>query len=175
MNAKNIVRLLHILGANNVEEGDEWVKASCPFAPFPESGHRNGTDSRPSFGISIGKRSHYHCFTCGVKSSLPIMVTALEFRSGKDLSKAKSFVFEKEDVSLEDYDDDSVDEPREVLSVLPTVLLHRYDKCSPNLHICRKRRITAEGIRRFRLRWDEAKGRLVLPVFDSSNRLVGVR
>jgi DNA primase len=177
MNSKKIVRLLRVLGAENIEEGDEWVRASCPFAPFL---HRKrdgtpGTDSRPSFGISIGKRSHYHCFACQKSGPLPILVTSLEFLTGKDFDKARAFVFANESAKMEDYDDDSVDEPNEVLSVLPKVLLRRYSPAHTHLDICRRRNLTAATIEHFSLRFDAAKARLILPVFDSLGRLVGIR
>jgi len=179
VNSKNIVRLLKILGAENIEVGDEWVKASCVFAPFVAEHRRKdgtpGTDSRPSFGISIGKRSHYHCFTCDRSSSLPSLITGLIFLTGNDYDKAQTFVLGHESLKMEDYDDDSVDEPNEVLSVLPKVLLRRYSPAHTHLDICRRRGISAAGIEHFSLRYDAAKGRLVLPVFDSLGRLVGIR
>jgi len=177
MKANNIIRLLKILGAENVEAGDDWVKASCPFAPWLHR-RRDGTpgsDSRPSFGVSIGKRSHYHCFACQKSGPLPILVTSLMFLTGKDLDKAQAFVLAHESMKMEDYDDDSVEDPNEVLSVLPKVLLRRYSPAHTNLDICRRRRISTSGIEHFSLRYDAAKGRLILPVFDSLGRLVGIR
>lgn len=44
----------------------QWVEARCPFT----SKHPRGTDKRPSFGVSVGPKSFYNCFTCKSKGPL---------------------------------------------------------------------------------------------------------
>lgn len=53
---------MYTLGVDQVHEAGEWVRGTCPLAPFL---HSSGKDTNPSFGIkeAIGG-AHYHCFTC---------------------------------------------------------------------------------------------------------------
>jgi 5S rRNA maturation endonuclease (ribonuclease M5) len=177
MKASHIVRFLKMLGVSNIEVGDEWVKASCPLAYW---NHRKadgtpGTDSRPSFGVAVGKKSHYNCFACG-PGHLQTLLTALMYNTGKDYDKEQDFLFKHEGSNFGEYEDGVEDaEPGEVLSVLPTVLLKRYSPIHTNFTFCKKRHISEESIKRFHLRYDPTRGRFILPIFDGKNQLVGIR
>lgn len=70
MNAPDLLILLEKLGCRKIKQTPKWLNASCPFAPYSPL-HRNGTDSHPSFGVTVSEgRSGYQCFTCNTKGNL---------------------------------------------------------------------------------------------------------
>lgn len=173
MRAQAIVRLLRLLGAENIEVGDgEWVQASCPFAPYPTSGHSRGEDSKPSFGIKVGKHSHYHCFACDKSGSASTLVTSLSFLSGKDNLKARRWVMQNEDHSLDDYEPEAEAEP---LVTIPEAVYKQFSPITKEIGYVKTRGITKEAIKHWGLRLDEYRRRLIFPVRDSEGRLVAVR
>ena len=170
MNRKNIVKLLGILDAGKVVESQEWVRASCLFAPWT---HANGTDSRPSFGISIGRQSHYFCFSCQRSGPLTTLVTSLCMLKRKDNVEAREFVAEHEKLELEPFED--LGKTHEPLSVLSPLVLKRFVMAHSGLEFARDREITEAAISRFQLHYDPANARLVFPIFDGKGQLVGIR
>ena len=66
MDLRSIINFLKLVGVGEIKISDdeEWVRCSCPLAPFT---HFKGSDENPSFGIVIEDKgeSSYHCFTCG--------------------------------------------------------------------------------------------------------------
>ncbi len=64
MKLHDICRLLELLGAENIDINEPWVRCSCPMAGIL---HESGKDDRPSFGAveNLEGESGYHCFTCG--------------------------------------------------------------------------------------------------------------
>jgi 5S rRNA maturation endonuclease (ribonuclease M5) len=169
MNKGNVVHLLQLLGAERITDSNDWVKASCVFAPWT---HSKGTDTRPSFGISVGKQSHYHCFTCGRKGPLPILVTALCMLRGSDNLEAREFVMENEDLSIEEYENYKDPEP---LAILSPTLLQKFEPADMKLSIVQKRGILPNTIVKFNLRYDNYEKRLIFPVRDRERNLVGFR
>ncbi len=69
MKLENILVFVEALGLKNVKVLDNWVMASCPLA---SKNHPNGSDSHPSFGISIKNdgASVWRCFTCNTEASI---------------------------------------------------------------------------------------------------------
>lgn len=65
MRLRDIIRFLKLLGVGEVKisEEEEWVRCSCPLAPWT---HVKGSDENPSFGIKVNDKgeSGFHCFTC---------------------------------------------------------------------------------------------------------------
>ncbi len=63
MNRDSILTFINALGGENIIDRGDWIMCSCIFAA---DSHTNGTDSNPSFGISINNENKlvYHCFTC---------------------------------------------------------------------------------------------------------------
>lgn len=66
MDLRSIVNFLKLIGVGEIKISDDedWVRCSCPLAPFT---HVKGRDENPSFGIVSNEtgESAYHCFTCG--------------------------------------------------------------------------------------------------------------
>lgn len=82
MKSDDIVRFLQLLRARNIEisPDNQWVRCSCPMAPFF---HSSGTDNHPSFGIKVnnGGLSNYNCFTCGT-GTLPLFLHKMTWTLG---------------------------------------------------------------------------------------------
>lgn len=66
MDLNSTIQFLKFLGAGSLKVSDEedWVRCSCPLAPFT---HFKGRDENPSFGVFVNPtgESSYNCFTCG--------------------------------------------------------------------------------------------------------------
>lgn len=169
MNREHVVQLLEMLGADKITQSTEWVRASCLFAPWT---HGKGTDSRPSFGISLGERSHYFCFSCQKSGPLTTLVTSLCMLRGRDNVEAREFVMNHEHLGLDAYENL---EPVEPLSPLAPQILKRFPPAHMGLEFVQRRGITQEAIDHFQLRYDPANARLIIPIFDSYGRLVGIR
>lgn len=77
--ARNFLRALNV---PPVDEGNEWVNASCPLAPWR---HKGGTDASPSFGVNLKGSGHVFCFACGFAGSLTKVVLELRMRGADHL------------------------------------------------------------------------------------------
>lgn len=171
MNRKNIVKLLNMLDAEKVVESHDWIRCSCLFAPWT---HSKGTDSRPSFGISIGRQSHYYCFSCQRSGPLTTLVSSYCMVKRKDNPAAREFVMKYEHIGLESPFED-LGKSHEPLSVLAPAVLKRFTPAHTNLAFVRERNISPEAIKRFGLRYDPTNTRLIFPVYDRKGQLVGIR
>ncbi len=95
MRRDKVVEFMKALGCENINEntGSEWVRASCPLAPWF---HEKGQDRRPSFGIRVTDReeeaSTYHCFACGSAGMLPKLLHNLQWLSHSYYKEASSIL-----------------------------------------------------------------------------------
>lgn len=99
MDRYNVVKILRYLGAYKFNFGDDYVQGNCPFA---KARHKSGIDRNPSFSISIGNISVYHCFSCGVKGRLSSLPNALSIVYKKDFRKLSKFISMYEKPLLEE-------------------------------------------------------------------------
>lgn len=95
MDKNNILRFLDALRAENVHEGDEWIRCSCPLAPWR---HAKGTDTNPSFGIKINEdgASGWYCFSCELGGRLQRLIHAICWNSGEYPWEAAEVVWDAE-------------------------------------------------------------------------------
>jgi hypothetical protein len=70
MDAGKVVEFLRALGCSSIRSKDRWVEASCPLARWTHG--KSGTDSRPSFGVSIEPQgeSRWRCLGCALGGTL---------------------------------------------------------------------------------------------------------
>ena len=65
MRLNDCIKFLKLLGIGEIKisEEEDWLRCSCPLAPWT---HFKGVDENPSFGIKINDsgESGFHCFTC---------------------------------------------------------------------------------------------------------------
>lgn len=89
MDRNNVIKILKYLGSYKFNTGDDYVQGNCPFAKVR---HSFGVDRNPSFSISTGNTSVYHCFSCGVKGRLSSLPSALSIVYKKDFRKLSKFI-----------------------------------------------------------------------------------
>jgi len=110
--------------------GDKWVNMKCPLAPYL---HSSGTDSRPSFGISISEDSTsvYYCFGCTPEARpLGWLLHNFYVLSGAFPTEAAKIymeneIFEEED-ALPKFSDPWFNPKVKVKSPVPPEVLRRY-------------------------------------------------
>lgn len=82
MKLDKIRQFLKTLNSEVDDYSDAWAKARCPLAPWT---HEHGSDSKPSFGITItGGDSFYNCFSCSSSGDLPDLVHKIRHHKAKD-------------------------------------------------------------------------------------------
>lgn len=162
MDEKNLITLLKSMGLTKISKKSGWVMCSCPFSQW---NHENGRDTKPSFGVSIGKTSTYHCFACDVKGPLTSLPSSLTFLLGRDLPEVRDFINQYENTLLETYESTS----KKVLEVIPDNLYKKYSVAS------RVRGISLPSIGHWNLRYDDKEHRILFPIKDVFGRLVGIR
>jgi len=91
MDKEEVVLFLESIGAENIDAspGSDWVKVSCPLAPWF---HESGRDEHPSFGVKAGPSPTYHCFACGCKGPLPRLLHNLHWLTGKRFEEASALL-----------------------------------------------------------------------------------
>jgi len=172
MKRKKVLALLGLLGADDIrDDGGDWVKCSCPFAPYR---HSNGTDRNPSFGIEVAQRSRYFCFSCKASGPLTLLVTNLIMYRGEDNVKARRFVSQNEDLSIGNYEDEY--KPEEPITLMPEGIKERFEPITNQLiRMVHKRKLTPEIIKRWEIMWDQKERRVIFPVRNDEGFLVGFR
>lgn len=85
MDTSHIEKLLHALGCERIRAGNTgWVYATCPLL----FRHVKGTDTKPSFAISIvpNGESHYKCHACNAVGTLNGLLWAIQKKYKRDVS-----------------------------------------------------------------------------------------
>lgn len=179
MNKKSIISLGRLLGIdeNKMEVTGDWLRFSCPFAPWL---HQRGTDLNPSFAVSIieGGKSRFNCFACAKKGTLMHLVTSLCGYAGDDAFDYRSLLslvaFEEENVTFtqteKPKENEIVSFPEKWLETYPTAYDH--ENCIPYLE---GRGISTEVSKALDLRWDYRYLRICFPIRDFHGRLVGMQ
>jgi hypothetical protein len=156
-----------------------WMNISCPFAPWT---HASGSDSNPSFGITINAegRSYYKCFGCGLKGSLAGMATRLGGYRKVDYSQARMWAESVEFKQalgrpVPDWEDIQDDDDSSVHSsdALPhPSVVHSYPIAVGNEYL-RDRGLHFPTPYRLGIRFDPFQRRVLFPVYDPQNRFRG--
>lgn len=169
MEREKVHELLRMLGAEKVVDRDEWVGSSCIFAPWT---HDRGTDLHPSFGISLGPRSAYHCFTCGQKGRLSHLPTVLWMLSGEERPDLRRFILSEE--ILRTRQDLHQTAPHAVLAapqVLEDDIPERdFSPLAPGFRGLSERTISVN-----RIRADTNRGRVIFPIFTADKVLTAIK
>lgn len=183
MNAKSIAYVLQQMGVETAQMSGEWVRCSCPLAPWK---HAGGTDSRPSFGVREDKGiSGVHCFACGFSGGLLSLVWeygrhAIEERiwTVEDMKQLEDFVILAED-------EDVVEPPTRVPSS-QVVIDEKLRDCLNRMHpYFESRGIDEDTVGRWELGYveeyvDEETGydmvqRVLFPVYERKEKLLSLR
>jgi DNA primase len=154
-----------------------WVMVPCPLARWT---HASGTDSHPSFGVSIKNedKSSFHCFTCKKKGPLSRFVKLWEQFTGENHGKLIAQLERDEayQAELPDWDDCRQLQNAERPEPLPDYLANLYDPLEGNHVYLQDRGITERGVERARLMIDpddQGVERIVFPVYGLDGKCYG--
>ncbi len=181
MKLEKIKQFLKTINSEVEDYSEEWAKATCPLAPWT---HDHGSDSKPSFGISItGADSIYNCFSCGNSGDLYDLLhkirhhKRLEDSQGYDLHAASLILTNIEHLSIQD---DSglleVDHANPVYNkIIPfaSTFLSKYISAKGHPYL-KKRGIPNEVVDELNLLFDTRQQRICFPIRDSNNNLIGL-
>jgi len=182
MKIETITNFLQAVGSTGISVGGEWVKGSCPFAPYQ---HASGRDTHPSFGIVLKAPHGYHCYACGARGkTIDSLVAELMHNHAKlpnnvDLARAIN--------CLED-DDSLLYEPSEwkepmylneiTVKFWPEQYLSLFSKAIDiprAVMYLRSRGLTKATINKLDMRYDHGKDLVCFPVRFHTGELVGMR
>jgi 5S rRNA maturation endonuclease (ribonuclease M5) len=135
MRAESIKQFLEALGIDRIYMHEErgWVNTKCPLAPYVHSG---GSDTRPSFGISISPDgpSVWWCFGCSSRGlRLGWLLHSLWVADGRYPKQAARIYAREELAKLPETEEKDVEAPDrwarkapEQVEPLPLTVLKRY-------------------------------------------------
>lgn len=175
MKELNINILSKILGLKNPKKVSDGIMFSCPFARYkrPDGSryHKNGTDRKPSFGISTDSPSLYNCFSCGCKGLLTSLPTNLSYASGKDYPEARDFILKNDIAEFDDYD--SVMNRPQVMPALSEDIIKKLSDIP--VKIALSLGLSDKIINNFELRYYQKDERIIMPIRDNFGRLVSLK
>ena len=167
MNRRMVRELVNMLGLEQVTDRDAWVSSTCPFGPWK---HDDGVSHRNSFGISVGPDSVYHCFSCGLTGNVTKLPSVLFIMSGTDDKKLREFVYEHEKVTTykSAFDDRLTPETPDI--ILRKTYRQRFVKMDFGY-----RGISEKTAANREMMYDRDDKRIVIPIKDRHNRIVGAK
>ena len=177
MKSDDIVSVLNRIGIARscLKVGSEWVSSPCPFARFT---HPSGRDSHASFGVSIDPdgSSGFNCFSCGTKGSLASLPFQLSELDGVDRQELEDFIQDQEiPVALPPWEQagekKSIIPPHMDEEAFDELFDPAYRKRSAVAYFT-GRGISREFMKRFDLRWDAYRKRVLFKV-KRKGRLYG--
>lgn len=181
MKAERVQEFLAALGRES-HVGDEWVRASCPLAPWT---HDTGRDSHPSFGVTIddGGASRAFCYTCDFRGDLLDLILELRMHtqgSPIDLSMAISIAEnEGAESDLSVALGQQTYTGKEFIAFPPT-WLESFKALplvvgNPGTAYCLKRGLGEKMILDLDLRWDSSRDRVCFPIRTFTGELAGMQ
>lgn len=196
MDKEQIKQFMYTLGCDQVHEAVDWIRGTCPLAPFL---HSSGKDTNPSFGIKeeIGG-AHFHCFTClsGTPESL---VQTLEmylreqpqYKDRYDLASAKH-ILENQALNVYKLPDFEAVQQGHQFSEWGTWILDKFPSAmnaqraldylmnpKPLPHEERQphhgRGLTMEEVIYWGFRYDPTRDMVVVPFYNHHGKFAGMR
>lgn len=191
MDANQIERLLHRLGVGKIRRGASWVSSACPLA-FAR--HSSGTDTHPSFSISIdaGGESRCNCLACGYHGPLLALLWKLNRtdlfdevvkgnwprpRDDKDERVSRSDLGGRLEKSVY-WSTEVVSQPMPVPKneILSEDSLREFQPIPAEVwtYLREKRGLSEASIRLWGLGYHRKQGRISIPVRDEDGNLVAI-
>lgn len=167
MSSEFILSCLHKLPAKNLRETPKYFLLSCPFAEYF---HNKKTDNRPSFQISKDDESYY-CYSCKCKGPFWDLLDQIKFLENrqdlnediKSLLSPKKFVVPSCKTWFKYKENKKVSLPQELLDRFPAAVETKA------VDYIRYRNIDLNLAKRYNLRYDEERNRLLFPIYDELN------
>ena len=191
MRLKHIVKFLQLLRVGNIKISDDedWVRGSCPLAPFT---HIKGTDENPSFGVKVNPfgQSVYNCFSCGY-GSLQELMHKMNFTTGVPVVAQDYFsiyeIFDRreqlehdpDNVLYEDKYSLNIEEIKHEAIPVPEVVLKHYPRLEDGRDReanrvrdwCLGRGILLDVAYKYGLRYDPEGMRIIFPITDTDGKI----
>ena len=143
------------------------IYISCPLAPYT---HKSGVDNSKGFSIKVDpmNRSPCYCWACGFRGTIYTLIKTIEEYSGRRYTSLLYEVKRYEQPDMEDilFALSEPNKPKE--RYLDEGLLEGFDKLDFEW-----RGLSQKTVDAFGLLYDKEKRRVVLPIRDVNNRLVG--
>lgn len=188
MDADSLKDVLTRLGCAKIRSlnAGARLQANCPLAPFR---HEGGTDKHPSFTVTVDDKgkSWCTCFTCGLDGSKSISdVVRRASELGAPLNGLVEEVEEKEKLTWRVRSDKlhtanmkfmfEFQDPKAQRQKLHTYPESTLDQFPKEIHpYILKRGVSVEVAKRFGIRWDPERKRILFPIRDEKGRLVGLQ
>lgn len=177
MKKSSVVDLLEKLGGKTILPSGQNIQISCPFALY-SSRHKSEIDARPSMGILVREDDTclVNCFTCGAKfgSLVPLIEKLMEFNNERYeplLEEAKAIEDTDIDLLLDSMDTYRVWGSLVEDNELPEEYFSEYvGLWHPYLE---RRGIRKEIGKVWGVGFDSGRKRVVIPVRNKENKLVG--
>lgn len=192
MDSSSVAVFLQQLGCQKISFSLNWVRSTCPLAPWRHSGAR---DSHPSFAVSIspGNTSSGNCLACGWKGGLLPLLWYLDFH-GVYVDKLASFV-----ISHDQPDKSEKDEGERIVRKVQSSSYWGFPKVEsrfkpdpPKLiseerlqrlrgipeavleHLLEKRRLQRKAVEFWELGYSARMHRVVVPIRNREGHLVAM-
>lgn len=154
-----------------------WMNISCPFAAWT---HARGTDTNPSFGITINAegRSNYKCLACGLKGRLSSLPSRLGGYRKEDNSELRHWAELTEmqagrNRPVPDWEDGAHDDEQTHDRAIPDPQLVYGYPLAVGIPYLRKRGLQLPSIYRLGIRYDDYQSRVLFPCYDRADRFRG--
>ncbi len=147
------------------------VMIQCPFAHI--SGHRNGIDKKPSFGLKIVKNGLvFNCFTCYRKGRSFLQLVDLLIKEGIVSNKVDAYKLQN---SIKVKFQDFYENKQSVENVVESnINLSVYNKLTKEFFDYNKSRgIDRVVVSILRLKYDAINKEIIFPCYNYSDKLLG--
>lgn len=188
MNKDDARQFVAALGGTPIDS-PKWVRSTCPLAPWT---HEKGTDSNPSFGVSIhpGEYSKAHCFACQFRGDLNLLVHRMKGYLGNsqgnlyDLRKAYKLVLREDDelaseqflgevLDLKNFDFDKPADNGPVLKPFNESWLNNFTPAYDHPYL-KERGIDPDTAKALDIRYDPFRSRICFPARTFDGTLAGL-
>lgn len=182
MTKEQIVTFLGFFSATSVTPTSEWVRCSCPLAPWT---HDSGADSSPSFGIKVEDNgdSYFNCYACEHGDLWDLLGSLSGFGAKAPKYQIKSAVAFLSDIEL---GQDSVQLMIDDYGVKPPPKLHAYSegwlstflpasKSARALGYLESRGFPGSVADEYELKYDTSRDAVSFPIRGADGALLGMR
>jgi len=162
MNKSDIIKIFRYLGSKTIRDLETDIMGNCPFAKVF---HRGGKDRNPSFGISVGETSVYHCFTCGVRGTLRDLPSALSKVYKQSFQKLSNFINKKEHTVLINGLGKSNDN---IIEIIPESKLNAFPPIDRDWMFIMLNTLKKYNVRKY-------NDYIIIPIYYETGDLVGIK
>ena len=181
MKEQNIITILDSLGLYNIVTNNDWVNASCPYAPYSPA-HKSSADNSPSFGVHIEEDgiSLMNCFTCGKKGDLKKLARDMQFFHKKSYFPVLKMIDDAEQNKPLNFESGALRNRKRITELPEPIDEEWFNKNFVNvlnsksaIQYLKARGITKRAVQKADLRWNSFEKRITFPIRHHDNKLYG--